>query len=225
MSREIEARGLARPTFQKGELVDLSAYIRSASRASARERHYQSPGNPRRGEEVLGEKECLRCHSLNGEGGSLAADFAELQWDYSVTEIAGLMWNHGGEMAQQMGRLGMEWPSFSGREMADLISFLYFLGFTDRPGDAAAGRQLFLGKGCAYCHGGGDQNRRQGPDLTRTRPLTSASDMAQILWNHAPVMEAKIAEKVINWPQFAGTEMADLYTYLQSLAPAGSRQR
>jgi hypothetical protein len=42
--------------------------------------------------------------------------------------------------------------------------------------------------------------------------------MAQIMWNHAPVMEEKILEKVLNWPEFSGKEMTDLYAYLSSLS-------
>jgi hypothetical protein len=38
--------------------------------------------------------------------------------------------------------------------------------------------------------------------------------MAQIMWNHAPVMEEKILEKVMTWPKFTGKEMRDLYAYL-----------
>ena len=218
MDRQIQASGLQRPTFERGEIADLSAYIRSASRANIEEERYIPPGNPKRGEQVLAAKGCLQCHSLGAQGGSLGADFAELNWDYTVTEIAGLMWNHGATMAEFMSQRKMEWPAFENREMADLIAYLYFLGFVDQPGDPEIGRELFARKGCSSCHGGAGQTRRQGPDLTRTRPFSSTADMARILWNHAPVMEARIAARVIDWPSFAGTEMADLYAYLKTLS-------
>ncbi|MFQ5737581.1 MAG: c-type cytochrome [Acidobacteriota bacterium] len=212
MDREIQKRGLPRPTFEKREIVDLSAFIRSASQGVVREKVYMSPGSPRRGETVLERKGCLNCHSLHGKGGSVAPDFGEMDWSYSVTEIAGLMWNHGREMRDLMAERKMNWPEFSGGEMADLISFLYFLGFADPPGDARSGQQLFAQQGCVRCHG--REGGGSAPDLSRVRALASTADMARIMWNHAPVMEERVAEKVMEWPQFSGRQLSDLFAYL-----------
>jgi cytochrome c551/c552 len=217
MAKKIKKMGLKRPQFERGEIVDLSAYIREASKATEREQVFMSPGNPQRGRIVLEEKGCLDCHALNGVGKDLGPDFGELKWDYSVTEIAGLMWNHGSEMAELMEEQKIRWPKFSGREMADLIAYLYFLNFTDKPGDPHKGQQVFAEKGCVNCHGADAKGGKYAPDLSKSKGLTSAIDMAQILWNHAPVMEERIAEKVMRWPQFTGTEMRDLYAYLHEL--------
>lgn len=217
MEKLIEKMGLKRPQFGKGEIVDLSAYIREASKGIEREQIYMSPGNPQRGKLVLQEKGCLDCHAVNGDGKELGPDFGDSEWNYNVTEIAGLMWNHGSEMAELMKRQRIQWPKFSGKEMADLIAYLYFLKFTDKPGDAHEGKKVFTEKGCVNCHGADAMGSRYAPNLSKSKGPTSAIEMAQILWNHAPVMEARIAEKVMSWPQFSGNEMRDLYAYLHSL--------
>ncbi len=218
MEKQIKKMGLKRPKFEKGEIVDLSAYIREASKGTEREQVYMSPGNPKRGRIVLKEKGCLDCHALNGKGKELGPDFGDLEWNYSVTEIAGLMWNHGAEMAELMEEKKIRWPRFSGKEMADLIAYLYFLKFTDKPGDPRTGQKVFAEKGCVNCHGADAKGGEYAPDLSQSRGLMSAIDMAQILWNHAPVMDEKIAEKVMRWPKFTGTEMRDIYAYLHELS-------
>ncbi len=217
MEKQIKKMGLERPKFERGDIVDLSAYIREASKGIEREQVYMSPGNPQRGRVVLKEKGCLNCHAVNGEGQDIGPDLGDLDWDYSVTEIAGLMWNHGSEMAELMKEQKISWPKFSGNEMADLIAYLYFLKFAGKTGDPREGQKVFAQKGCVHCHGADAKGGEFAPDLTKSKGLVSAIDMVQIIWNHAPVMEEKIAEKVIRWPEFSGKEMRDLYAYLHDL--------
>jgi cytochrome c551/c552 len=217
MEQQIKKMGLSRPKFEKGEIVDLSAYIREASKGTEKEQVYMSPGNPQRGKMVFKEKGCLDCHAARGEGKDVGPDLGELEWDYSVTEIAGLMWNHGTEMGELMEERKMSWPTFSGKEMADLIACLYFLKFADKPGDAQAGRIVFSEKGCTKCHGVDGKGSENAPDLSKSKVLASTIDMARIMWNHAPVMEERVTEKVMRWPEFSGNEMMNLYAFLRSL--------
>jgi cytochrome c551/c552 len=217
MNEEMKNLGLTRPIFEKGEIVDLSAYIRSASKGTIKEQIYMAPGNPKKGRKVLEQKGCLECHSLTGMKKSVAPNLLNLNWNYSVTEIAGLMWNHGSEMEDLMKDQKINWPKFNGREMADLISFMYFLGLEDDPGDIEAGETLFIAKGCVHCHGKEGLKRGDAPDLSQTKTIYSATNIAQIMWNHAPVMEEKIAAKIMQWPEFTGDEMTDLYGYIHTL--------
>ncbi|MFQ5705983.1 MAG: c-type cytochrome [bacterium] len=217
MEKKIHKLGLKRPKFEKGEIVDLSAYIREASKGSEMEQVYMSPGNPQHGKVVFKEKGCLNCHAMNGVGQEVGPNLGDLELNYSVTEIAGLMWNHGSEMAEFMQEQKMRWPKFTGKEMADLIAYLYFQKFTDKPGDPRAGLNVFANKGCINCHGAGAKGGKYAPALTKSKAPFSTIDMAQIIWNHAPVMEERITEKVMSWPQFTGKEMRDLYAYLSTL--------
>ena len=217
MNEEIKKSGLNRPVFERGEIVDLSAYIRSASKGTVREQVYMAPGNPKRGRKVLEEKGCTECHSLTGMKESIAPKLVDLNWDYNVTEIAGLMWNHGSEMEELMKERKISWPKFNGREMADLISYLYFLGLEDDPGDHELGEKLFVDKGCSNCHGNDEIKSGDIPNLSKTKTVYSATNIAQIMWNHAPVMEEKIAAKIMRWPKFTEDEMTDLYAYIRTL--------
>jgi cytochrome c551/c552 len=136
MGKRIKAMGLQRPKFQRGEIVDLSAYIRQASRAGQQEKVYMSPGNPQKGEALFKTKGCATCHSETSGKTPVAPDLSEVQLDVSVTEIAGLMWNHGSEMSDLMAEMKIAWPSFTSREMADVLAYIYFLRFAGKPGDA-----------------------------------------------------------------------------------------
>jgi cytochrome c len=111
----------------------------------------------------------------------------------------------------------ISWPKFTGKEMADLIAFLYFLKFVDKAGDSQKGKKIFSQKGCETCHGKNGLGGGSGPNLARSVTLITSIDMAQILWNHAPVMEERILEKVMEWPELTGGEMADLFAYLISI--------
>jgi cytochrome c551/c552 len=217
MDQEITKRGLNRPKFQKGEIVDLSAYIREASKGSEQERVYMSPGNPNIGKQVFKNKGCLKCHAINEEGAKLGPDLKSIEWDYSVTEIAGLMWNHGSEMGKLMEEQKMSWPKFAGKEIADVIAYLYFLKFEDKPGNPQTGKIIFSEKGCISCHGVDGNSNNLTMDVHESTEFLSSIDMAQILWNHAPIMEEKISQKILRWPELTGKEMTDLYAFLSKM--------
>jgi cytochrome c551/c552 len=214
MTRELSQQGLQRPLFERGEMAHLSAYIRSAGRSAVRERAYMFPGNPKRGEQVIRQKGCLDCHSVVGAGTGIGPDLRDLEWALSVSEIAALMWNHGSSMERLMSERKIRWPRFDGREMADLISYLYFLGFQDRLGDPEAGQRLFQEKKCAQCHTPDARGIGEAPDLSGIKALSSPVAMARIMWNHAPAMEEKVIEKSIEWPKMTGQQMRDLHAYL-----------
>jgi cytochrome c551/c552 len=225
MEKELKKKGLKRPKFAKGEIVDLSAYIRSASRGVVREKVYMSPGNPKMGLKVLEEKKCLECHSLKNKKETIGKEFKEMDWNYTVTEIAGLMWNHGSEMGDIMEIKKISWPTFNDKEMADLISYLYFLGLEDKPGDIQAGKTIFSNKGCVNCHGVDGKGLGMAPDLSQSDTFSSSINIAQVMWNHAAKMEEKITEKVLGWPNLSGEEMVNLYSYLHSLSHDSDAKR
>ncbi|UCF65848.1 MAG: c-type cytochrome [bacterium] len=224
MDREIRKRGLTRPKFENKEIVDLSAYIREATKGIEKESVYMSPGNPKRGKIVFSEKGCTKCHSVKEGENSNAPNLGDLEWDYSVTEIAGLMWNHGAEMGELMEKKNIKWPVFDGKEIADLIAYLYFIKFEDKPGNPGQGEKLFTDKGCTSCH----NKDRLGPTLMgrlRESSTTFTSiDMAQVMWNHAPVMEERVLEKTLQWPKLTGNEMIDLYAFLTQILKNNTKE-
>ncbi len=223
MEQELRRRGLKRPKFEPGEIVDLAAYIRSASRGKIRERVYLAPGNPKRGRMVFEEKGCSNCHATEAGKESTGPNLQKVSLNYSVTEIAGLMWNHGSAMAELMEVNQIQWPKLSAKEMADLIAYLYFLKFRGSPGNAELGRQIFAAKGCSKCHGENGRGGDIGPDLAESQAAASPIQIAQVMWNHAPVMEERVTEMGIEWPQLSGEEMSHLYAFLKSLVTTHNR--
>ncbi|MEE9171090.1 MAG: c-type cytochrome [bacterium] len=211
MQEEMKESQIDYPTLTGGNIVDISAYIRQAATGNTEIR--MSPGNPVRGEAVFGEKSCQNCHSVDEKEEKVGPNLSEIDLKKSVTEIAGLMWNHSPTMIGYMNEESIEWPQFEGREMADLIAYLYFLGFEDTPGDLRLGEEVFIDKGCAGCHeeGGG-----LGPDLAILRRFGSPIRMIQLMWNHAPKMEDLLLSQNEEWPKLTTKEMQDLYAYLRS---------
>lgn len=221
MVAEIERMGFGRPRFEKGEIVDLQAYIRSAGEKPSRMRLFQSPGNPQNGKILFEKKGCGICHGFAGDPSESAPDLFSRNWDLSVHEIAGVLWNHGPEMNERMREKDLDWPQFTTGEMADVIAYLYFIGFQDQPGDAALGRAVFRNKGCISCHKiGADQVIENIPPALS---LTTSVTMARIMWNHAPVMEKKASEKVLKWPELSGADMVNIYAFLLNTLSKGEK--
>jgi len=110
----------------------------------------------------------------------------------------------------------------SGEEMADIIAYLYFLKFVDEPGDRVEGEKLFSSKGCITCHSVKGKGEEIGPDLATSRGVSSPIEMVQVMWNHAPIMEKKMREKRLPWPEFKGKDMPNLFAYLQSISKGGA---
>ena len=57
---------------------------------------------------------------------------------------------------------------------------------------------------------GGDE----GPDLAAEEEVNSPVGLVTAIWNHAPKMEKAFAKEGIHWPNFIGSEMADLVAYI-----------
>src|SRR5712692_2963649 len=111
---------------------------------------------------------CAGCHGLHATGGRSGPDltrgtFAGGDSDADVYRVV------------SAGVPGSEMPGFGGRlednERWQLIAYVRTLARRDVaavPGDAAAGEQLFWGKGgCGRCHRVGARGSGLGPDLTR----------------------------------------------------------
>jgi len=141
-----------RPELRGTELADILAYIQRASVEPSLEPMYIVPGSPARGREIFAERGCARCHAIRGAGGQVGPDLGRIGLHKSVTEIAGLMWDHGPGMWARMRELGIPVPVFSERDTSDLIAYLFFLQYFDPPGDANRGREVYIEKGCVLCH-------------------------------------------------------------------------
>lgn len=182
-------------------------------------------GDPHEGVHVFREKGCGQCHAVNRSGTGDAPDLgfqrtARATLNQLVTE----MWNHAPEMWKQMDQQGVAYPSFSPREMADLFAYLYTARYVDEPGNATRGWLLFTQKGCIRCHSVGGEGGGIGPDLKDLPPVVTPIFWAQVMWNHAPAMEASMEEMNIEWPRFEGSEMNDLLAFARRTRAGPQRE-
>ena len=185
--------------------------------AAAAQETYVLWGDPVKGRQVYADKQCADCHAINGVGGTLGPDLGHAPArHYTVTQMAGIMWNHAPAMRRLAEQRGRAFPAFSETEMLDLLTYLYSLRFLDAAGDVPRGARLFRSKGCAACHAMTREQPGIGPALSAFRQYASPVLWAQIMWTHAATMEAKMRELGLRWPTLEGNEMVDLVTYIRS---------
>ncbi len=213
-----EKYDIQRPEFEGNEFVDLATAMQSYMRPTMIPLSSHDLGDPDKGEVLVDEKGCMYCHSFQGVGGDLGPDFAEIDLNYSVTQIAGKMWNHGPKMWNLMEREGISFPIFKEGEMADVIAYLYRLKLVDIPGDEQEGYNIIIGRGCLSCHSLKGNGAGISADLSKLSKMDSPFTMISAMWNHAPAMQEKLLEMRVGWPQFNSRDMANLYAYLSYIS-------
>jgi len=217
--------GIKQPEFKGQELAHLLAYLRGAAINQNGEIIYAEPGSPKRGQDIFKQKKCNVCHAVWDKGGRRASDLGRRELRLTLTEISGKIWSHSGHMWEEMKRIGLSFPIFSSKEMADLISFLYFIQFYDEKGDAKEGKKLFREKVCIFCHALEGEGENVGPDLGESEAHFSPIFLASAMWNHAIVMEDMLEEKDLAWPRFSGNEMRDLVSYIQEATESSKEEK
>jgi cytochrome c2 len=201
------------PEFIGSEIVDMQAYIRESGIQREKKRSELLPlPDPLRGKEIFRAKGCATCHDP-GRGG--APELSEAALRMTVGQISGVLWNHSYAMHGQMQREGKAFPRFREHELADVISYLYFISYKGRPGDATRGENVFREKGCSVCH---EAQSGQAPDLTELHAGDDSIGLSAAMWNHAPEMHEVMAEYGVAWPKFEEGEMEDMVAFLQALA-------
>ncbi len=218
MAREMEAKGIVRPSFSDSELTDLIAYLESVGPQPLQGPLYVLPGRAEEGRVVFYEKHCVECHSVYGVGGRGGSDLARQERHRSLTEFAAGMWNKAPAMMAAMRRRGIRLPQLGAGEMADLVAYLYSVQYFAEAGDAERGELRLRQKGCLRCHALNGAGGSEAPDLGRMSELGSPAAVISAAWNHGPVMAAALAASGGEWPRFSPLEMADLMAFLQASA-------
>lgn len=205
-------RWTAISNFSGSEMADIQAYIRLRGVRTDREVQLLPLPDPIKGAEVFKAKRCVACHRKEG---SDAPDLTYSALHRTVSETSGMLWNHSYAMNDWMRSRNIPIPRFEGNEMADLISYLYFLGFVGAEGSPERGRSVFQERGCASCHEGPDIS---APDLTGSKVAADPIALSAAMWNHAPEMHEIMAERAVAWPKFEPGDMKDLAAYLRKVA-------
>jgi hypothetical protein len=113
-----------------------------------------------------------------------------------------------------MAERGIDVPSLSPPGLSDLVSYLYFFQFIDRPGDPARGRIVFRTSSAetATRSAAGKTSGLLAEGEAPSTPLAIITGM----WNHAGKMDVKMLEENLSWPTLKGAEVADLIAYILS---------
>jgi mono/diheme cytochrome c family protein len=173
------------------------------------------PGNPAGGSRIFRDRGCVECHSIWGNGGTLGPDFAVVGAGRSMQQLAGEFWNHTPRMIATVRRQGFQWPTFTESELADIISYIYYVKLFDEPGDPDLGGQWFREKRCVECHAVGGAGGHVGPALDGYALYITPIMLAEGMWNHGPAMQRQQTTRGVPIPTFMGREMADIQSYIR----------
>jgi len=220
---EVRERAKERPiSLSSRQFRDIVAYLYYLNYSA-------QPGDPRLGEKIFREKECIQCHAIE----PLHAKDKPARAVYEMREFQGAVplavavWNHGAEMYQIMSARQIRWPEFQGEEVAHLVEFIRSrTGAPEEepmevPGDPARGRVLFSSKSCKMCHTPGVVGPQKGPDLAASGVSASLSSLIANLWNHYPRMSGAMAENPTAYPRIAQDEMEHILAYVYWLKAFG----
>ena len=182
------------------------------------------PGNPIDGRRIVVQGRCVRCHAVWGNGGNLGPDFAMVGGGRSLQQLAGMFWNHTPRMIETVRERGFPWPTFSQDELADIISYIYYVKLFDEPGDSALGRRWFAEKRCVECHAVGGSGGTSAPALDSYAQYIAPIMLAEGLWNHGPLMRQRQTQQQGRALMFLGREIADIQAYIRANSSARDRR-
>ncbi len=213
MAASMRERGMAPARILPRDAGNLFAFLYTLD-------YFDPPGDASEGRALFLDKQCVMCHQVGGVGGVVGPSLDFLGGYRSPIPVAAAMWNHGPAMAREMAARGITRPTFTGRQLRDLIAYLESTAGVPAdestyvlPGRAAVGRSLFTSKGCAGCHG--PQGRGAiGPALAGRGSPGGLIDFAAAMWNKAPAMTREMSARGVTIPDLNASEMADIVAYL-----------
>jgi mono/diheme cytochrome c family protein len=212
----MQAKGIARPTFERNQFVDLIAYVLGNVADPGGDSAQVLPGTPAGGEALFRDKQCVSCHTLGGKGGNAGLELDRAR-HVSLIQFAGLMWNHGPAMWARMKERGIEVPQLTGQEIADIVAYLYTAHYFDPgAGNSSRGRQAIQTKGCVACHSVRGKGGKVAADFAASDAVGSPAALVAAMWNHGRSMEDQATKQGLELSTLTGNELADLAAYFAS---------
>lgn len=208
MAETMAKRGVNRPTLSASELRDLIAYLKSIEPKRTPAQASVIPGRIDGGRALFGQKQCIKCHKLQGSGGNVGPDLGKRGLHRDLFEFAAAIWNKEPAMLHQMKLRNVSVPALNGAEMADIVAYLRSFQYFGGPGNAARGRQLLADKQCIKCHS-------SASDLSQKKGLDSPAAVVAALWNHGGETMGRFQERNIPWPQLSADEMTHLMAFFE----------
>jgi cytochrome c2 len=215
----LTGRGSEKLRFEGGEMSDLLAFARG--NGSARPDRRLLDADPDRGWKLFREKSCISCHPLENDRGDVGVQLGPGRTlPPTIVELSGSMWNHSEGMSQAMQARGIQRPGVDGREMGDIIAFLYSFRVAEPGGSPRLGEVLYEGRGCSRCHGEKAEGSALGPRLRGGGRSYTSISFATALWRHGPRMYERASRLGLKWPTLSEGDVGDLITFLKS-SPEG----
>jgi mono/diheme cytochrome c family protein len=232
MSNHLRGVSIPKPSLSADDVTSLTSFLFTLQ-------YYDQPGDSKAGEQAFAAKGCIQCHEVGGKGGHRGPSLDFLKRANSPVLVAVALWNHGPEMAEAAETRGTPRPTFTGKELGDIVAFIGAAAkegsgepVSVAPGVPERGEKLFKAKQCVQCHSAAGKGGRIGPELGRAKQHhVSLTEFAALMWNHGPKMWARMQERGIQVPRLKGQEMADIVAYLyvsryfdQEVSPSRGRQ-
>lgn len=218
MTAAMAAKGIARPTFERTELLDLIAYLYRESPTLPTGRLYVLPGRAAEGAKAFTERGCVQCHAPAASTTTATVDLAERQANKGLVDFAATMWNKAPAMTDAMKARGVKVPQLAPQTMADIVAYLYSVRYFADAGDPRNGVVVTQQKGCFECHGLYGERGKRASDLAAAKGLGTPAGTLAALWNHSFLAGGRTS--TAQAAGFTGREMADLVAYLRSLTRA-----
>lgn len=213
MASSMDTLAVPRPRFLSNELNDLIAYLASASRDLPTGPVYILPGRADAGRRLFESKNCIRCHSINGRGGTRAPDLATRP-RRDLLEFAATLWNKAPRMTRVMREAGIEIPRLEPGDMANIVAYLASVQYLGEAGSAARGRRHLGNKGCTACHALNGRGGNGAPDLSTRRGFDTQPAVIAALWNHVAVEGLQSQQST--WTELDDHEVADLVAFFRT---------
>jgi cytochrome c2 len=220
MSEAMELRGVNRPSFDSREILDLIAYLESATAAPLEGPLYVLPGRAESGRVVFVEKRCNECHAVQGVGGRVGPDLAGQGRQWGLTEFAAAMWNKAPAMEEAARRVQVHVHPVGAVEMADLVAYLYSVKYFAEPGDAERGAETLRDRGCLGCHSLRGVGGISASDFAQAGGIDSPAAVFATLWNHSLFMGGAPDLQEGQLPTLSEEQLADITVFLQELQEA-----
>ncbi len=206
MGEKMAQKGVNRPTLSASEMRDLIAYLKSVAPQGTPLQVSVMPGRASEGRALFGQKQCIKCHTIQGHGGNVGPDLGKRGLYRDLFEYAAAMWNKTPAMLHQMNLRKVTVPSLTSGEMADLIAYLRSFQYFGTPGNAARGRQLLADKQCIQCH--------SSPSSLQGKGLDSPAAVTAALWNHGgETVRGRFLEHNITWPQLSADDIGHIAAF------------
>jgi cytochrome c2 len=117
MQGRMDALGIRFPIFKETEMADLIAFLYYFH-------FYREVGEVENGRKMFNQKGCVSCHEVSEVAVRVKPRDSDEIKDYYIG-FATAMWNHAPTMQEMLRQKKVQWPKFYGKEMLDLVTFIY----------------------------------------------------------------------------------------------------